>query len=70
MSPGAETTKEGSLKIGQLKVSDSGTYKCIASNHVGSSEALTKVTVKGEQNMCPREIRFVISSSFDYELFT
>ncbi|KAI7811189.1 secreted immunoglobulin domain 4 precursor [Triplophysa rosa] len=46
MSLGAETTKEGLLKIGQLKVSDSGTYKCIASNHVGSSEALTKVSVK------------------------
>ncbi|KAA0721720.1 Basement membrane-specific heparan sulfate proteoglycan core protein [Triplophysa tibetana] len=49
MSPGAETTKEGLLKISQLKVSDSGAYKCIASNHVGSNEALTKVTVKDSQ---------------------
>ncbi|XP_051560130.1 basement membrane-specific heparan sulfate proteoglycan core protein-like [Myxocyprinus asiaticus] len=46
MSPGAETTKDGLLKIGQLKVTDSGTYKCVATNHVGSSEAITKVTVK------------------------
>lgn len=46
MSPGAETTKDGLLKIVQLKVSDSGTYKCVATNHVGSSEALTKVIVK------------------------
>ncbi|XP_073722558.1 basement membrane-specific heparan sulfate proteoglycan core protein [Misgurnus anguillicaudatus] len=46
MSPGAETTKDGILKISQLKVTDSGTYKCIATNHVGSSEVLTKVTVK------------------------
>uniref|UniRef100_A0A8C1WZG3 Ig-like domain-containing protein n=1 Tax=Cyprinus carpio TaxID=7962 RepID=A0A8C1WZG3_CYPCA len=46
MSPGAETTKDGLLKIAQLKVSDSGTYKCVATNHVGSSEALAKVTVR------------------------
>ncbi|KAL0202336.1 hypothetical protein M9458_000354, partial [Cirrhinus mrigala] len=46
MSPGAETTKDGVLKIAQLKVTDSGTYKCVATNHVGSSEALTKVTVR------------------------
>ncbi|XP_051993618.1 basement membrane-specific heparan sulfate proteoglycan core protein-like [Xyrauchen texanus] len=46
MSRGAETTKDGLLKIGQLKVTDSGTYKCVATNHVGSSEAKTKVTVK------------------------
>ncbi|XP_016112907.1 basement membrane-specific heparan sulfate proteoglycan core protein-like [Sinocyclocheilus grahami] len=46
MPPGAETTKDGLLKIAQLKVLDSGTYKCVATNHVGSSEALTKVTVR------------------------
>ncbi|XP_073697764.1 basement membrane-specific heparan sulfate proteoglycan core protein-like isoform X2 [Garra rufa] len=46
MSPGAETNKDGTLKIPQLKVTDSGTYKCVATNHVGSSEALTKVTVR------------------------
>uniref|UniRef100_A0A9J8BBX4 Ig-like domain-containing protein n=1 Tax=Cyprinus carpio carpio TaxID=630221 RepID=A0A9J8BBX4_CYPCA len=50
MSPGAETTKDGLLKIAQLKVSDSGTYKCVATNHVGSSEALAKVTVRGASN--------------------
>ncbi|ROL54822.1 Basement membrane-specific heparan sulfate proteoglycan core protein [Anabarilius grahami] len=47
MSPGAESTKDGLLKIARLKASDSGTYKCVATNHVGSSEALTKVTVRG-----------------------
>ncbi|XP_067296718.1 basement membrane-specific heparan sulfate proteoglycan core protein-like [Pseudorasbora parva] len=46
MSPGAESTKDGLLKIARLKATDSGTYKCVATNHVGSSEALTKVTVK------------------------
>ncbi|KAK7165613.1 hypothetical protein R3I93_005624 [Phoxinus phoxinus] len=46
MSPGAESTKDGLLKIPRLKASDSGTYKCAATNHVGSSEALTKVTVR------------------------
>ncbi|XP_026120508.1 secreted immunoglobulin domain 4 isoform X2 [Carassius auratus] len=46
MSPGAETTKDGMLKIAQLKVTDSGTYKCVATNHVGSSEAMAKVTVR------------------------
>lgn len=43
---GAETTQDGQLLIGQVKVTDSGSYKCVASNHVGSSESLAKVTVK------------------------
>ncbi|XDV16920.1 hypothetical protein PO909_016426 [Leuciscus waleckii] len=46
MSRGAESTKDGLLKIARLKASDSGTYKCVATNHVGSSEAVTKVTVR------------------------
>ncbi|XP_056310407.1 basement membrane-specific heparan sulfate proteoglycan core protein-like [Danio aesculapii] len=46
MSSGAESTKDGLLRIPQLKSSDSGTYKCVATNHVGSSEALSRVTVK------------------------
>lgn len=50
MSPGAESTKDGLLKIPRLKASDSGTYKCVATNHVGSSEALTKVIVRGAWN--------------------
>ncbi|XP_076841976.1 secreted immunoglobulin domain 4 [Brachyhypopomus gauderio] len=45
MSSSAKT-KDGMLTIGQLKVSDSGTYKCVASNHIGSSEALATVSVK------------------------
>ncbi|XP_052384487.1 basement membrane-specific heparan sulfate proteoglycan core protein-like [Oncorhynchus keta] len=46
MPAGAETIKDGQLLIGQVKLNDSGTYKCVATNHVGSSEALAKVTVK------------------------
>lgn len=45
---GAETTKDGKLMIAQVKTSDSGTYKCVATNHIGSSEASAKVTIKGE----------------------
>lgn len=45
---GAETTKDGRLLIAHVKLSDSGTYKCVATNHIGSSEALAKVIVKGE----------------------
>uniref|UniRef100_A0A3P8Y8V2 Ig-like domain-containing protein n=1 Tax=Esox lucius TaxID=8010 RepID=A0A3P8Y8V2_ESOLU len=48
MPAGAETTKEGKLLIGRVKLVDSGTYRCVATNHVGSSEATAKVTVKGQ----------------------
>ncbi|XP_072240578.1 basement membrane-specific heparan sulfate proteoglycan core protein-like [Leuresthes tenuis] len=46
LSAGAETTKDGKLLIAHVKLSDSGTYKCVATNHIGSSEALTKVIIK------------------------
>ncbi|XP_075320396.1 secreted immunoglobulin domain 4 [Odontesthes bonariensis] len=46
LSAGAETTKDGKLLIAHVKLSDSGTYKCVASNHIGSSEALAKVIIK------------------------
>ncbi|XP_068448346.1 basement membrane-specific heparan sulfate proteoglycan core protein-like [Clinocottus analis] len=46
LPPGAETTKDGRLLIGHVKLSDSGAYKCVASNHIGSSEALAKVIIK------------------------
>ncbi|XP_034044057.1 basement membrane-specific heparan sulfate proteoglycan core protein-like [Thalassophryne amazonica] len=46
LPPGAQTTKDGKLVIAYVKVSDSGTYKCVATNHIGSSEALARVTVK------------------------
>lgn len=45
---GSETTKVGKLMIARLRTSDSGTYKCVATNHIGTSEALAKVVVRGE----------------------
>uniref|UniRef100_A0A3B4U3H7 Basement membrane-specific heparan sulfate proteoglycan core protein-like n=1 Tax=Seriola dumerili TaxID=41447 RepID=A0A3B4U3H7_SERDU len=45
---GAETTKDGRLLIAHVKLGDSGTYKCVTTNHIGSSEALAKVIIKGE----------------------
>ncbi|XP_029286370.1 secreted immunoglobulin domain 4 [Cottoperca gobio] len=46
LPPGAESTKDGKLLIAHVKLSDSGTYKCVATNHIGSSEALVKVIIK------------------------
>ncbi|XP_060716888.1 basement membrane-specific heparan sulfate proteoglycan core protein-like [Tachysurus vachellii] len=46
MSLGAKITKEGMLTITQLKVSDSGEYKCVATNYIGSSETVTTVMVR------------------------
>uniref|UniRef100_H3C4E0 Ig-like domain-containing protein n=1 Tax=Tetraodon nigroviridis TaxID=99883 RepID=H3C4E0_TETNG len=43
---GTETTRAGKLTIAQVKSSDSGTYKCVASNHIGTSEALAKVIIR------------------------
>ncbi|XP_034543129.1 basement membrane-specific heparan sulfate proteoglycan core protein-like [Notolabrus celidotus] len=43
---GAESTRDGQLLIAHVKQSDSGTYKCVATNHIGSSEALAKVVIK------------------------
>lgn len=45
---GAETTRDGQLIIAQVKASDSGTYKCVATNDFGSSEATAKVVVRGQ----------------------
>ncbi|XP_040042173.2 secreted immunoglobulin domain 4 [Gasterosteus aculeatus] len=46
LPPGAHATKDGTLSVAHVKLGDSGTYKCVATNHVGSSEALVKVIVK------------------------
>ncbi|XP_036413012.1 basement membrane-specific heparan sulfate proteoglycan core protein-like [Colossoma macropomum] len=46
LSSGAKMTKDGMLTIAQLKVSDSGNYKCVASNHVGTGETFAAVTVR------------------------
>ncbi|XP_047435203.1 basement membrane-specific heparan sulfate proteoglycan core protein-like isoform X3 [Mugil cephalus] len=46
MPPAAETTRDGTLRIARVKQGDSGTYKCVATNHIGSSEALAKVIIK------------------------
>lgn len=45
---GAKSTKDGVLSVPHLKVADSGTYKCIATNHVGAGETSATVTVRGE----------------------
>ncbi|KAF6723857.1 Basement membrane-specific heparan sulfate proteoglycan core protein [Oryzias melastigma] len=46
LPPGAQTTTDGKLLIANVKAGLSGTYKCVASNHIGSSEALASVYVK------------------------
>ncbi|XP_061577267.1 basement membrane-specific heparan sulfate proteoglycan core protein-like isoform X2 [Cololabis saira] len=43
---GVETTKDGKLMITHVRQNHAGTYKCVATNHVGSSEVLAKVFVK------------------------
>nr|XP_020476656.1 basement membrane-specific heparan sulfate proteoglycan core protein-like [Monopterus albus] len=43
---GAEATNDGRLLIARVKLGDSGTYKCVATNHFGSSEALAKVVIR------------------------
>lgn len=43
---GAEATKDGKLHIAHVRLADSGTYKCVVTNHVGTNEALARVTVK------------------------
>ncbi|XP_026216217.1 basement membrane-specific heparan sulfate proteoglycan core protein-like [Anabas testudineus] len=43
---GTETTRDGRLLIAHVKQGDSGTYKCVATNHIGSSEAQAKVIVR------------------------
>uniref|UniRef100_A0A8C6S6Q1 Ig-like domain-containing protein n=1 Tax=Neogobius melanostomus TaxID=47308 RepID=A0A8C6S6Q1_9GOBI len=47
LPPGAETTKDGQLFIPHIRESDSGTYTCSTSNHIGSSTATARVTVRG-----------------------
>ncbi|CAK6968387.1 basement membrane-specific heparan sulfate proteoglycan core protein-like [Scomber scombrus] len=43
---GSEATKDGKLLIPRVKLADSGTYKCVATNYIGSSEAQAKVIIK------------------------
>ncbi|XP_008299731.1 secreted immunoglobulin domain 4 [Stegastes partitus] len=43
---GTQTTKDGTLLIAHVRQSDGGTYKCVASNRIGSSEAVAKVMIK------------------------
>ncbi|XP_076004120.1 secreted immunoglobulin domain 4 [Genypterus blacodes] len=46
LPPGTVTTKDGKLQMAHVKLSDSGSYKCVATNHISSSEAMVKVIVK------------------------
>uniref|UniRef100_A0A3P8S970 Ig-like domain-containing protein n=1 Tax=Amphiprion percula TaxID=161767 RepID=A0A3P8S970_AMPPE len=59
MPAGAETTKDGRLLIAHVRQSDGGTYKCVASNHIGSSEAVAKVTIKGELMLRPGDFKSI-----------
>ncbi|KAG9331066.1 hypothetical protein JZ751_020387, partial [Albula glossodonta] len=45
MPPRAQIT-DGALVISQARSADAGTYKCVASNKWGSSEAQVKVTIR------------------------
>ncbi|KAG7472084.1 hypothetical protein MATL_G00104850 [Megalops atlanticus] len=44
--PARAEVENGNLQINLATVVDAGTYKCVASNKVGSSEALARVTVR------------------------
>ncbi|XP_037103198.1 basement membrane-specific heparan sulfate proteoglycan core protein-like [Syngnathus acus] len=44
---GSQTTIDGQLVIARVRMGDGGSYKCVSTNHIGSSEALAKVIVKG-----------------------
>ncbi|XP_020787077.1 basement membrane-specific heparan sulfate proteoglycan core protein-like [Boleophthalmus pectinirostris] len=47
LPPGAETAKDGKLFVPHIRAADSGTYSCVATNHIGSSTATARVTVRG-----------------------
>ncbi|XP_041425839.1 basement membrane-specific heparan sulfate proteoglycan core protein isoform X10 [Xenopus laevis] len=46
--PDQASSRDGVLHIDRASASDSGTYRCVASNKVGSSEAFAQVTVSGK----------------------
>uniref|UniRef100_A0AAX7TUG3 Heparan sulfate proteoglycan 2 n=1 Tax=Astatotilapia calliptera TaxID=8154 RepID=A0AAX7TUG3_ASTCA len=48
LSPRAEV-REGDLQINLATSEDAGSYKCVASNKVGNSEVIAKVTVRCER---------------------
>lgn len=44
--PARAEVQGGDLQINLASPSDAGTYKCVASNKVGRSEAVAKVSVR------------------------
>uniref|UniRef100_A0A3P8QUC0 Heparan sulfate proteoglycan 2 n=1 Tax=Astatotilapia calliptera TaxID=8154 RepID=A0A3P8QUC0_ASTCA len=54
LSPRAEV-REGDLQINLATSEDAGSYKCVASNKVGNSEVIAKVTVRCE--LAPLAVR-------------
>lgn len=46
--PSRATVNGGDLQINLATADDAGSYKCVASNSVGSSEVVAKVTVRCE----------------------
>lgn len=66
---GAETTKDGRLLIPNVKLTNGGTYKCVATNHLGSSEAQAKVIVRGELIFRLGQFKVHQNNWFDFLLF-
>lgn len=46
--PAGAESLNGKLTIAHVKQSHAGTYKCVATNYIGSSEVQAKVFIKGE----------------------
>lgn len=62
----AVATADGRLMIAHVRQNDSGTYKCVATNHIGTSEAQAKVIVKGDlaiSRASKSSVCFMFSSS-------
>ena len=56
--------KEGELIVRNLNYNDAGPYTCAARNILGSSEATSKFSVRGEGSIS--RLRFVISGCCNF----
>lgn len=55
-----ERTDYGTLLIPDIKISDAGTYLCIGTNAIGSSEAVIDVTVM-KSKPCLSKIKYSLT---------